>query len=59
MRVQGDVVELIVAFAVAIGIAIGGHRGGGVADPNLALAAVQGEHAAETESRSPTGLAWR
>ena len=59
MRVQGDVVELVVVFAVAIGIAVGGHCGGGVADPDPALAAVQGEHAAETERRSPPGLAWK
>ena len=46
--VQGDIVEVVVAFAVAIGDAVGvrGGRGGAVADPDPALAAVQGEHAA-------------
>ena len=56
--VQGDIVEVVVAFAVAIGDAVGvrGGRGGAVADPDPALAAVQGKHAPETERRSPPRL---
>ena len=62
VRVQGDIVELAVAFAVAIGAAVGGRPrdgGGAVADPDPALAAVQGEHAAETERRPSPRLSWK
>ena len=61
VRVQGDIVEVVVAFAVVIGPAVGGRlaRGGVVADPHSALPPVQGEHAAETERRSPPRLSWK